>query len=85
MSVSVTHPTGHSNFTEVTMADLTLWFSYQTIIAWRISGGELHVSENVWSQTTGKHLNHISTKDQREDNEKFSRDLVALLARRGLA
>jgi hypothetical protein len=35
-----------------------LYYSYSTLIAFQI-GGKLTISQNVWSTTTAKHLNHI--------------------------
>jgi hypothetical protein len=50
--------------------DMTLWFSYSTLVAFRI-GAEKVVSENVWSKTTGKHLNQIADKSNRVPHETF--------------
>lgn len=46
---------GSQNAIRVDMGDITLWFSYTTIIAVRI-GPDTWVSKNEWSNTTGKHL-----------------------------
>mgnify|MGYP001292102442 CR=1 FL=1 len=46
-------PTSHY----VTVGDLTLLFSYETVVAFKRVHGPWVVSENVWSNTTGKHLN----------------------------
>jgi len=47
------------------------WFSYSTLVAFRI-GGEFHIRKNEWGTTTGKHLNWIdSDKTKREDEETF--------------
>lgn len=46
------------NFTTVYTDNMTLWFSYTTLIAFRV-GAEKVVHENSWSNTTGKHLNQI--------------------------
>lgn len=47
------------------------WFSYETLIAFRING-EFHISKNYWGPTTGKHLNWIDdNKKIREDGETF--------------
>jgi hypothetical protein len=58
------------NLTAVQISDHVLYFSYKTLIAVSTKG-ELLVSENVWSQTTGKHLNEISTKGQRIPYDDF--------------
>lgn len=49
--------------TSVYTANMTLWFSYETLIAFRI-GAEKVVSENVWTKTTAKHLNEIDRGDK---------------------
>jgi hypothetical protein len=43
--------------------EMTLWFSYNTLIAFRL-GAEKVVHENSWSNTTGKHLNQIDGGDK---------------------
>ncbi len=43
---------------QVIMPDLTLWWSYDTVVAFETKAG-LVVRENDWSTTTGKHLNAI--------------------------
>ena len=41
------------------MPGMTIWFSYQTVVAfWTPDTGKV-ISENVWGVTTGKHLNWI--------------------------
>lgn len=37
----------------------TVWFSYETPIAFAISGAGTFKSENVWTNATAKHLNSI--------------------------
>lgn len=50
----------------------TYWFSYETLVAFRING-EFHISKNYWGTTTGKHLNWINdNKKIREDEETFN-------------
>lgn len=47
------------------------WFSYNTMVAFRING-EFHIVKNYWGTTTGKHLHWIcSDKSIREDEETF--------------
>ena len=58
MNVSISHPTDRPNFTEVTLGDKTVYFSYKTPIAFRGENG-LVIRENDWNVTTGKHLNWI--------------------------
>ena len=41
----------------------TIWYSYRTPVAFR-SNGVLHVRENSWGPTTGRHLNQIDAGDK---------------------
>lgn len=67
-----------SNLTRVDIGELTLWFSYETIVAFMFKG-DFHISENVWSNTTGKHLNYIDpNKDIRENHDIFEGNLAAI-------
>lgn len=65
MHISLTR--GHcgkneANFAKVTINNTTLWFSYETIVAFH-QGNNFFVRENVWGSTTGKHLNFIDGGD----------------------
>ena len=64
-----------ANFTCVDLGDLSVWFSYNTPIAFQ-SGtwGTLVVRENVWSTTTGKHLNAIDGGDKKAKARRVSSD-----------
>lgn len=42
----------------VTIGNLDLYFSYRTIIAFA-TPGNMRVSENLWSNTTGRHLGSV--------------------------
>ena len=55
---TISHPTDRANFCVVTIGDLSLAFSYQTVIGYRCRGGWT-LCENEWGPTTGKHLNHL--------------------------
>lgn len=44
----------------VTVGDITLAFSYETVVAFNTPDTGWVVSENVWSRTTGKHLGAIA-------------------------
>ena len=70
------------NFTKVNIGTVMVWFSYDTPIACRASG-ERVVRENIWSTTTGKHLNAIDggtkeAKAERVSSAEFDRALDAL-------
>lgn len=54
------------------------WFSYETLVAFRI-GGEFHIVKNYWGPTTGKHLNWIDDrKEIRETREEFEKNFERL-------
>jgi hypothetical protein len=46
------------NFNELVIDNVSIWFSYQNPVA--IYSDKLHISKNIWSSTTGKHLNVIN-------------------------
>lgn len=59
------------NFNSVIIGNVELYFSYSTIVAFRTPFTGLVVSENVWSNTTGKHLNWLCDKDDRVPRQEF--------------
>ena len=65
---------------QVDIGSLTLWFSYQTIVAFQNSGGR-RVIQNQWRSTTGKHLNWIDGGNKRErlSSEQFEAELAEVL------
>lgn len=60
---------------------LTLWYSYETVIGFQDGNLPRVVSENLWSTTTGKHLNAISIKKDRIKRAEFERLLAAVMAK----
>ena len=62
---------------------LDLYISYETTVAFDESGHEMVVSENVWSNTTGRHLNEIDggEKEDRVDYNTFQKQLGEALER----
>lgn len=64
MNVSINHPTDRPNFTVVEVGDLTLWFSYRTVVGFQKGYGPITVRENDWGPTTGKHLGMIGSGNQ---------------------
>lgn len=76
-----------ANTVTVTVGRLTLWFSYQTCVAFKIGFAPQVVHKNDWAQTTGKHLNWIDGGDKkgRVNGEDFDRLLSEALAEVGLA
>ena len=64
------------------MRDIDIYFSYDTPVAFWVSGNsEPTVSENVWSRTTGKHINLIDggNTNHRIDNDLFVSELDEIL------
>ena len=58
-----------SNLNELILDNVSIWFSYQTPIA--IYSDKFYISNNIWSSTTGKHLNIINPdKSLRVDHNK---------------
>ena len=57
-----------------------IWFSYDTVVAFRSPKTGFHITQNCWGPTTGKHLNWINEdKSIREDGETFDKNLSKLL------
>lgn len=66
--------------TVVDLDGLTLVFSYETIVAYCSPSEGWVVSENVWSKTTGKHINQETPRGvSRISYEEFSKRLDAVL------
>lgn len=60
-----------SNYVVIEDTHRIFYFSYNTLIAFKIEGS-LYIRENVWGSTTGKHLNNVSrVKEIRISKEKF--------------
>lgn len=73
------------NFTRVDVGDLTVWFSYESPIAYRDRHG-LVIRENSWGPTTGKHLNAVHPdKGRRIPSAEFESKINALLIQKGLS
>ena len=62
------------NTTQVHIGNLSIWFSYKTIIAFCNVKQGMVVSENQWGPTTGKHLNWINTTRQRLPRTQFNEE-----------
>lgn len=69
----------------VEVGDMTFYFSYDTCVAYWAPGEGMVISENVWSTTTGRHLNLINDdKSERIPYNEFEKKLKAALMRNGL-
>jgi hypothetical protein len=65
----------------VDIGPIRLYFSYKTCVALRLDGHVPQVCENVWSNTTGRHLNALDggDKQSRLPYNEFQRQLVAVV------
>jgi hypothetical protein len=63
----------NNNSLSVNVGPITVWFSYQTPVAFQVRGGLTVVRQNDWGPTTGKHLNAIDggCKSSRVSGEAF--------------
>lgn len=65
----------------VIIGNMTLYFSYDTVIAFETNKTGLVIRKNDWSTTTGKHLNAIDPdKKKRIDGSAFEEQLNKMLA-----
>lgn len=69
-----------SNLYELKLPSLSIWFSYETPIAYMKPLGnhayDIQITKNIWSTTTGKHLNIIDRdKTKRIENSEFNERL----------
>ena len=49
----------------VEFGPVVLWYSYRTLVAFRVDGHKTVVHENQWGPTTGKHLRKIDDGDRK--------------------
>lgn len=85
MTVEIRYPARNTKQIDVKIGKLTLSFSYNTVIAFDSPYSGFVISENVWSTTTGRHLNEIDPdKTRRINNTKFLIQLVETLQHYGL-
>jgi len=67
---------------QVNMPKITVYFSYKTIIAFHTMDEGLITCENIWTVTTGKHLNWIdNNKDSRLPYDEFQARLNAAISK----
>jgi hypothetical protein len=69
----------------VSVGPLSVYYSYDTAIAFKVDGHPRVVLRNYWSMTTGKHLNWIysgsrEAKKKRVTNEVFGQKWQELVA-----
>lgn len=70
----------------VDVGNLVLWYSYQTVIAFRADGRNTVVSENCYGVTTGKHINWVDGGDKKSrlPRPEFEKQLTDVLKGLGL-
>ena len=71
------------NLTEVTIGEITIWFSCETPVAYHTRDSGYVVCENIWSNTTGRHLNSIDSgrKKDRIPQREFALNLMEIQSR----
>ena len=67
----IKHRTIQSNLYQVQINHITIWFSYETAIAFQVNADFIYVSKNEWSNTTGKHLNIIDKDKAKRIDHKL--------------
>ena len=71
------------NAIRVSVAGMTVWFSYKTPVAFETAQTGLVCRENDWSATTGKHLNWIEPdKSRRVSGLEFERQYSQVMEAR---
>ena len=86
MTVRINYPSRNTKQIDVQVGSLTLNFSYNTVVAFTSSFSGFVITENVWSTTTGRHLNEIHPdKSLRIPNDVFKRKLQETLEHYGLS
>ncbi len=76
---------GTVNKNKVTLGNLSIWFSYETPVAYRFGYDDIVVRENDWSKTTGKLLNELQPdKSLRLTGEQFEHQLNTILNGNGI-
>lgn len=63
---------------EIYIGDVTLLFSYETLVGFAVPGVGRVKSENVWGSTTGKHLNSWPAKFEKVPREAFKKAAAEL-------
>lgn len=76
-------PTGRLSETAtlVEIGNLSIWFSYQTPVAFQVGGHPRVISNNYWGSATGAHINAIdSDKSRRIGGTEFESRLKDVVA-----
>ena len=83
LDIKLSHPTERPNFAEVEIGELTIWFSYKTVIALHHHAlGGLVVRANQWGNTTGRAMGWLEKEYGRAKTERVPEDeFLAIMAR----
>jgi hypothetical protein len=75
-----------NNARYVQIGKLEFWFSYKTVIAYRLRGQNVRGRVNEWGTTTGRHMNDIpgNFKQDRVTGAVFKSELKKVLEDHGL-
>ena len=68
-----------NNCYRVTLGNLELYFSYETIIGFHSPSTGTILCENIWGTTTGKHLNAFGDKSLRIPIKEFEKKLEEVM------
>jgi len=80
MKIKIEYPNRNTKSLTVSVGELTLYFSYETLIAFDCPRYGFWISENVWGTTTGRHLNEIHPdKTLRVGNFAFNAQVELML------
>lgn len=63
MQMPTIKPYAGANSTALHVGQLTLYFSYETVIAFYSPETRLVVSENLWGATTAKHIKAVTGRE----------------------
>ena len=75
---------GHSMAIQI--GTLYLYFSYDTVVAFEAPMFGFRCCENVWTVTTGKHLNWLEPdKSKRIPSEQIDKELASVLKKHKLS
>ena len=65
----------NNKLTTLYIDDKIIYFSYETPVAFW-DGYKLHVSQNEWSRTTGRHLNAIDGGDKEAKEDRIPHSVL---------
>lgn len=69
----------NNKLTTVEIDHIKLFVSYETVIGFETPETGRILSENIWSQTTNKHLFQLGPKEDRIPHDKFTKELDKIL------